>query len=88
LPDGFKLAPENASPRNSKRNFSVYFTQYSDDQPQPFFLWGPLPAICTQEIVLPILSPDSRHDSNIHCGKYSLAFVAENRGRGQVYPHR
>lgn len=85
LPDGFKLAPEERLTEELKEETSgVYFTQYSDDNPN-ILLVGPLPGDLHQEIVFPILSPDPGTDSSIHFGKYSL-HVGGNRGRGQVYP--
>ena len=62
----------------------VYFSQYSDDQPN-ILLVGPIPGDQHQEVVFPLLSPDPATDSNIHFGKYQL-HVGGNRGRGQVYP--
>ena len=62
----------------------VYFSQYSDDQPN-ILLVGPIPGDQHQEIVFPVLSPDPATDSSIHFGKYQI-HVGGNRGRGQVYP--
>ena len=85
LPDGFTLAPQDRWTDEIKEETEgVYFTQYSDDQPN-ILLVGPLPGDQHQEIVFPILSPDPATDSNIHFGKYQV-FVGGNRGRGQVYP--
>lgn len=85
LPDGFSLAPQDRWTDEIKEETEgVYFTQYSDDQPN-VILVGPIPGDQHQEIVFPILSPDPATDSNIHFGKYSI-HVGGNRGRGQVYP--
>jgi apocytochrome f len=85
LPDGFSLAPQDRWTDDIKEETEgVYFTQYSDDQPN-VILVGPIPGDQHQEIVFPILSPDPASDSNIHFGKYSI-HVGGNRGRGQVYP--
>ena len=85
LPDGFTLAPQDRWTDEIKEETEgVYFTQYSDDQPN-ILLVGPIPGDEHQEIVFPILSPDPATDSNIHFGKYQV-FVGGNRGRGQVYP--
>jgi len=85
LPDGFTLAPQDRWTDDIKEETEgVYFTQYSDDQPN-VILVGPIPGDQHQEIVFPILSPDPATDSNIHFGKYSI-HVGGNRGRGQVYP--
>ena len=85
LPDGFTLAPQDRWTDEIKEETEgVYFTQYSDDQPN-ILLVGPLPGDQHQEIVFPILSPNPATDSNIHFGKYQV-FVGGNRGRGQVYP--
>ncbi|MCP9818689.1 apocytochrome f [Synechococcus sp. Cruz-9H2] len=85
LPDGFKLAPpERLSEELKEETAGVYFTQYSDNDPN-ILLVGPLPGDQHQEIVFPILSPDPGSDSSIHFGKYSI-HVGGNRGRGQVYP--
>jgi len=85
LPDGFTLAPQDRWTDEIKEETEgVYFTQYSDDQPN-ILLVGPLPGDQHQEIVFPVLSPDPATDSNIHFGKYQV-FVGGNRGRGQVYP--
>ncbi|MBC1261333.1 apocytochrome f [Synechococcus sp. BSF8S] len=85
LPDGFKMAPqERMSEELKEETAGVYFTQYSDDDPN-ILLVGPLPGDQHQEIVFPILSPDPGSDSSIHFGKYSI-HVGGNRGRGQVYP--
>ena len=85
LPDGFSLAPQDRWTDDIKEETEgVYFTQYSDDQPN-VILVGPIPGDQHQEIVFPILSPDPATDSNIHFGKYSI-HVGGNRGRGQVYP--
>jgi len=74
-------------PRNSKRkkNFSVYFTQYSDEQTPTFFLWARSLAICHQKFVFPILSPDPGNDTNISLGKYSLMW-RKNRGAASFTP--
>jgi apocytochrome f len=85
LPDGFKLAPpERLSEELKEETAGVYFTQYSDNNPN-ILLVGPLPGDQHQEIVFPILSPDPNTDSAVHFGKYSI-HVGGNRGRGQVYP--
>jgi len=85
LPDGFKLAPpERLSEELKEETAGVYFTQYSDNDPN-ILLVGPIPGDQHQEIVFPILSPDPNADSAIHFGKYSI-HVGGNRGRGQVYP--
>ncbi len=85
LPDGFTLAPQDRLSEELKEETSgVYYTQYSDDQPN-ILLVGPLPGDQHQEIVFPILSPDPGTDSAIHFGKYQL-HVGGNRGRGQVTP--
>ncbi|MFQ6537529.1 MULTISPECIES: cytochrome f [Aphanothece] len=85
LPDGFTLAPqERLSDELKEETAGIYYTQYSDDQPN-ILLVGPLPGDQHQEIVFPVLSPDPAQDSSIHFGKYQL-HVGGNRGRGQVYP--
>ena len=85
LPDGFTLAPQDRWTDEIKEETEgVYFTQYSDDQPN-ILLVGPIAGDEHQEIVFPILSPDPATDSSIHFGKYQV-FVGGNRGRGQVYP--
>ncbi|MFM7550416.1 MAG: cytochrome f [Cyanobacteriota bacterium] len=85
LPDGFKLAPQDRLSEELKEETSgVYYTQYSDDQPN-ILLVGPIPGDQHQEIVFPVLAPDPAEDSSIHFGKYQL-HVGGNRGRGQVYP--
>jgi apocytochrome f len=85
LPEGFKLAPpERLSDELKEETSGVYYTQYSDTQPN-ILLVGPLPGEQHQTIVFPILSPDPATDSSIHFGKYQL-HVGGNRGRGQVYP--
>lgn len=85
LPEGFTLAPQDRlSDELKEETAGVYYTQYSDDQPN-ILLVGPLPGDQHQEIVFPILSPDPSTDSSIHFGKYQL-HVGGNRGRGQVYP--
>jgi apocytochrome f len=85
LPDGFKLAPpERLSDELKEETAGVYFSQYSDNDPN-ILLVGPLPGDQHQEIVFPILSPDPGTDSSIHFGKYQL-HIGGNRGRGQVYP--
>ncbi|NDD46109.1 MAG: apocytochrome f, partial [Synechococcaceae bacterium WB9_4xB_025] len=58
LPDGFTLAPQDRWTDEIKEETEgVYFTQYSDDQPN-ILLVGPIPGDQHQEIVFPILSPD------------------------------
>ena len=85
LPDGFTLAPQDRWTDEIKEETEgVYFTQYSDDQPN-ILLVGPIPGDQNQEIIFPVLSPDPATDSNIHFGKYQI-HVGGNRGRGQVYP--
>ncbi|MCP9807821.1 apocytochrome f [Cyanobium sp. HWJ4-Hawea] len=85
LPDGFTLAPQDRlSDELKEETAGVYYTQYSDDQPN-ILLVGPLPGDQHQEIVFPILSPDPSTNSAISFGKYQL-HVGGNRGRGQVYP--
>jgi apocytochrome f len=85
LPDGFRLAPpERLSEELKEETQGIYYTQYSDDQPN-ILLVGPIPGDQHQEIVFPILSPDPSQDSSIHFGKYQL-HVGGNRGRGQVTP--
>ena len=85
LPDGFTLAPQDRlSDELKEETAGVYYTQYSDDQPN-ILLVGPLPGDQHQEIVFPILSPDPATDSAIHFGKYQV-HVGANRGRGQVTP--
>jgi apocytochrome f len=85
LPEGFRLAPpERLSEELKEETQGIYYTQYSDDQPN-ILLVGPIPGDQHQEIVFPILSPDPAADSNIHFGKYQL-HVGGNRGRGQVTP--
>jgi apocytochrome f len=85
LPEGFKLAPpERLSEELKEETSGIYYTQYSDTQPN-ILLVGPLPGEQHQTIVFPILSPDPSADSSIHFGKYQL-HVGGNRGRGQVYP--
>ena len=85
LPDGFRLAPaDRLSEELKEETAGVYYTQYSDDQPN-ILLVGPLPGDQHQKIVFPVLSPDPAEDSSIHFGKYQL-HVGGNRGRGQVYP--
>ena len=56
LPGGYTLAPRIASATNSKETEGIYYTQYSDDQPN-ILLVGPLPGDDHQEIVFPILAP-------------------------------
>jgi apocytochrome f len=85
LPDGFTLAPpERLSEELKEETAGIYYTQYSDDQPN-ILLVGPIPGDQHQSIVFPVLSPDPASDANIHFGKYQL-HVGGNRGRGQVYP--
>ena len=85
LPDGFTLAPqERWTDEIKEETEGVYFSQYSDDQPN-ILLVGPIAGDQHQEIVFPVLSPDPATDSNIHFGKYQI-HVGGNRGRGQVYP--
>ena len=85
LPDGFTVAPpDRMSDELKEETEGVYYTQYSEDQPN-ILLVGPLPGDQHQEIVFPLLSPDPSQDSNIHFGKYQI-HVGGNRGRGQVYP--
>ena len=85
LPEGFRLAPpERLSEELKEETSGIFYTQYSDDQPN-ILLVGPIPGDQHQEIVFPVLSPDPATDSNIHFGKYPL-HVGGNRGRGQVYP--
>ena len=85
LPDGFTLAPQDRLSEELKEETAgVYYTQYSDDQPN-ILLVGPLPGDDHQEIVFPVLSPDPATDSSVHFGKYSI-HIGGNRGRGQVNP--
>ena len=85
LPEGFRLAPpERLSEELKEETAGIYYTQYSDTQPN-ILLVGPLPGDQHQTIVFPVLSPDPATDSAIHFGKYSI-HVGGNRGRGQVYP--
>ena len=85
LPDGFTLAPpDRLSEELKEETAGVYYTQYSDDQPN-ILLVGPLPGDDHQEIVFPVLSPDPATDSSVHFGKYSI-HIGGNRGRGQVNP--
>jgi apocytochrome f len=85
LPEGFTLAPpERLSDELKEETAGIYYTQYSDSQPN-ILLVGPLPGDQHQSIVFPVLSPDPATDSAIHFGKYQL-HVGGNRGRGQVYP--
>ncbi|MCX5966445.1 MAG: apocytochrome f [Cyanobacteria bacterium] len=85
LPEGFKLAPpERLSEELKEETAGIYYTQYSDDQPN-IILVGPLPGDQHQKIVFPVLAPDPASDSSIHFGKYQL-HVGGNRGRGQVTP--
>ncbi|MEB3177057.1 MAG: apocytochrome f [Synechococcus sp.] len=85
LPDGYTLAPEDRlSDELKEETEGVYFTQYSDSQPN-VLLVGPLPGDQHQEIVFPILSPDPKNDPSISYGKTQL-HIGGNRGRGQVYP--
>ena len=85
LPEGFTLAPpERLSDELKEETAGIYYTQYSDSQPN-ILLVGPLPGEQHQSIVFPVLSPDPSTDSSIHFGKYQL-HVGGNRGRGQVYP--
>ena len=85
LPEGFKLAPpERLSDELKEETAGIYYTQYSDTQPN-ILLVGPLPGDQHQTIVFPVLSPDPATDSKIHFGKYQV-HVGGNRGRGQVTP--
>jgi apocytochrome f len=85
LPDGFTLAPQDRLSEELKEETAgVYYTQYSDDQPN-ILLVGPLPGDDHQEIVFPVLSPDPATDSSVHFGKYAI-HIGGNRGRGQVNP--
>ena len=85
LPDGFTLAPQDRwTDTIRKETEGVYFTQYSDDQPN-IILVGPILGDEHQEIIFPILSPNPNTDSSIHFGKYSI-HIGGNRGRGQIYP--
>ena len=85
LPDGYTLAPQDRlSDELKEETEGVYFTQYSDSQPN-ILLVGPLPGDDHREIVFPILSPDPKTDSSISYGKTQL-HIGGNRGRGQVYP--
>ena len=85
LPDGFTLAPpDRLSDELREETEGIYYTQYSDDQPN-ILLVGPLPGDDHREIVFPVLSPDPAADSSIHFGKYGI-HVGGNRGRGQVTP--
>ena len=85
LPDGYTLAPqERLSDELKEETEGVYYTQYSDSQPN-ILLVGPLPGDDHREIVFPILSPDPKTDSSISYGKTQL-HIGGNRGRGQVYP--
>ncbi len=85
LPDGYTLAPqERLSDELKEETEGIYYTQYSDDQPN-ILLVGPLPGDDHQEIVFPILAPDPKTDSSISYGKTQL-HIGGNRGRGQVYP--
>ena len=85
LPEGFTLAPpERLSDELKEETAGIYYTQYSDSQPN-ILLVGPLPGEQHQSIVFPVLSPDPSTDSSVHFGKYQL-HVGGNRGRGQVYP--
>jgi apocytochrome f len=85
LPEGFTLAPpERLSEELKEETAGIYYTQYSDTQPN-ILLVGPLPGDQHQSIVFPVLSPDPATDSAIHFGKYQI-HVGGNRGRGQVYP--
>jgi apocytochrome f len=85
LPEGFTLAPpERLSDQLKEETAGIYYTQYSDSQPN-ILLVGPLPGEQHQSIVFPVLSPDPSSDSSVHFGKYQL-HVGGNRGRGQVYP--
>ena len=82
LPDGFTLAPQDRWTDEIKEETEgVYFTQYSDDQPN--ILLVP-PGDQHQEIVFrschPTLPPTATFTSaNTRCS-------CGNRGRGQVYP--
>jgi apocytochrome f len=85
LPEGFTLAPpERLTDELKEETAGVYYTQYSDDQPN-IILVGPLPGDQHQKIVFPVLAPNPATDSSIHFGKYQL-HVGGNRGRGQVTP--
>ena len=85
LPEGFTLEPpERLSDELKEETAGIYYTQYSDSQPN-ILLVGPLPGEQHQSIVFPVLSPDPSTDSSVHFGKYQL-HVGGNRGRGQVYP--
>ncbi len=85
LPDGYTLAPQDRlSDELKEETEGIYFTQYSDDQPN-ILLVGPLPGDEHQELVFPILAPDPKTDSSISYGKTQI-HVGGNRGRGQVYP--
>jgi apocytochrome f len=85
LPDGFTLAPpERLSEELKEETAGIYYTQYSDSQPN-ILLVGPIPGDDHRKIVFPVLSPDPATDSSIHFGKYQV-HVGGNRGRGQVNP--
>lgn len=85
LPEGFRLAPpERLSEELKEETAGIYYTQYSDSQPN-ILLVGPLPGDQHKTIVFPVLSPDPATDSAIHFGKYQI-HVGGNRGRGQVTP--
>ena len=85
LPEGFRLAPpERLSEELKEETSGIYYTQYSDSQPN-ILLVGPLPGDQHKTIVFPVLSPDPATDSAIHFGKYQI-HVGGNRGRGQVTP--
>jgi apocytochrome f len=85
LPDGFTLAPpERLSEELKEETAGIYYTQYSDSQPN-ILLVGPLPGDQHRKIVFPVLSPDPATNSAIHFGKYQI-HVGGNRGRGQVNP--
>lgn len=85
LPEGFTLAPpERLSEELKEETAGIYYTQYSDSQPN-ILLVGPIPGDDHRKIVFPVLSPDPATDSSIHFGKYQV-HVGGNRGRGQVTP--
>lgn len=84
LPEGFSLAPSDRIPPELKEKLSNLVPQtYSADK-QNILVVGPVPGDQYEELVFPLLSPDSEKQK-VNYLTYPI-YLGGNRGRGQVYP--
>nr|QNG62157.1 cytochrome f [Arceuthobium gillii] len=85
LPEGFELAPSNRIDPEMKEKIGNLSIQSYRPTQKNIIVIGPIPGQKSNEITLPILSPDPATNKNVHFLKYPI-YVGGNRGRGQIYP--